>query len=181
MATAIIVGDGPAGLSAALFLAKNGVSTTVIGQDETWVHKARLLNYLGIPAVDGPEFQRIARKQVTDMGATLHDGAVKSVARAADGSFAVELDDGERHTADYLVLATGPTHDLAQSLGLTKQGKAIVADRDGRTTIDKLYCIGWLSRPDKIQAIISAGDGAAAALDILSRERGKAFHDFDSL
>jgi thioredoxin reductase len=96
-----------------------------------------------------------------------------------DGGFTVTA--GDEHTADYLILATGPDHDLAESLGLSKQGKGIPVDRDGKTSVDKLYVVGWAGRPDKIQAIISAGDGAAAALDILSREAGKDLHDFDSV
>jgi hypothetical protein len=34
-------------------------------------------------------------------------------------------------------------------------------------------------RDQEWQAIISAGDGGAAALDILSKEEGEHFHDFD--
>ena len=42
-----------------------------------------------------------------------------------------------------------------------------------------LYVIGWSTRLKKIQAIISAGDGACAALDILSAKAGEDIHDFD--
>jgi len=34
-------------------------------------------------------------------------------------------------------------------------------------------------RDQEWQAVISAGDGAAAALNILSKEEGENFHDFD--
>jgi thioredoxin reductase (NADPH) len=37
-----------------------------------------------------------------------------------------------------------------------------------------------VARPDRSQAIISAGAGAVAALDILSREAGRDVHDWDS-
>ena len=40
MAHVMIVGGGPAGLSAALFTAKNGLETTVFDTDDTWMHKA---------------------------------------------------------------------------------------------------------------------------------------------
>ncbi|MEM9151420.1 MAG: NAD(P)/FAD-dependent oxidoreductase, partial [Cyanobacteria bacterium P01_F01_bin.3] len=143
MASAIIVGDGPAGLSAALFLAKKGIDTTVIGQDESWMHKALLLNYLGIPKMEGPQFMQACREQVTELGAKLVKEEVKAVAKV-DAGF--EVTTSQTHSADYLILATGPKHDLAESLGLSKEGKGIAADRDGKTAVDKLYVVGWSSR-----------------------------------
>ena len=48
MPDVIVIGDGPGGLSAALFLAKNGKEVVVYGQDKTAMHWAMLHNYLGI-------------------------------------------------------------------------------------------------------------------------------------
>ncbi len=42
-----------------------------------------------------------------------------------------------------------------------------------------MYVVGRSARPGRSQAIISAGDGAAAAIDILSREQGKDVLDWD--
>ena len=42
-----------------------------------------------------------------------------------------------------------------------------------------MYVVGRSARPGRSQAIISAGDGAAAAIDILSRERSESFVDWD--
>ena len=53
MAKIIVVGDGPGGLSCALFLAKNEMDVTVFGKDDTAMHYAELHNYLGIPKILG--------------------------------------------------------------------------------------------------------------------------------
>ncbi len=179
MATVLIIGDGPAGLSAALFLAKNGLQVDVFGSDKTPMHKAKLWNYLGIEELDGPTFQAIGRKQAVAAGARLHDGEVESLERR-ESQFVARAANATA-IGDYLILASGPKPGLVEAVGLVLAERAVPVDRDCRTAIDRIYAVGWAARPDKIQAIISAGDGAVAALDILSREQGSPFHDFDSL
>lgn len=175
----LVVGDGPAGLSAALFLAKNGMSVTVFGQDQTPMHKAMLYNYLGIPEMTGTRFQAVAQKQVADHGGMLINEAA-TAAEKTDTGFKITTDNSETYEAKYLVLTPGPNHEMAQSLGLSLNDEGGVdAERDGTTAVPNLYVAGWTTRAQQIQAIISAGDGAAAALSILSAEKGKAFHDFD--
>ena len=180
MAAILIVGDGPAGLSAALFLSKNGHDVTVFGQNETAMNYAKLYNYLGIVQITGTEFQRIAKAQVSSFGTKLVDAVVESVAQSDGGGFIVKAAD-EEFRGDYLVLAAGASKPFADSLGLGENRQGGVAiDREGRTEIKGLYYVGWASRPKRTQAIISAGEGAAAALSILSEEEGKDFHDFDT-
>jgi thioredoxin reductase len=177
MTDVAIVGDGPGGLSTALLLAKNGADVDVFGTDDTPMHKALLKNYLGIPEMTGTEFQEISREQVENFGAELYDKKVETVEQTDDG-FAVETTEGERHEADYVVLATtNKSHQ--KDLGVERADGVADVDRNGRTSIEDCYAVGWASRQDKIQAIISAGDGAAAACDILSKEKGEPFHDFD--
>ena len=174
----LIVGDGPAGLSAALFLSKKEMNVKVFGQDGTLMHKANVLNYLGIPEVTGSEFQRISRDQVRSFGASIIEAEV-TAAEKNDNGFKIVDSDGNIHEAAYLILATGPSNPLAQALGVDKGDEGMLSDRYGRTTIEGLYVVGWSTRMKKIQAIISAGDGACAALDILSHRAGEDLHDFD--
>ena len=178
MPDVIIVGDGPAGLSAALFLAKKELSVTVFGKDETLMHKAMLYNYLGITKMTGSEFQKVSRGQVESFGGTIRDEEVAS-AEKNDGGFSVTTAGGEALTCKYLVLCTGPSNPLAESLGVGAEDEGLAADRNGRTATPGLYVVGWSTRLKKIQAIISAGEGAIAALDILSAEAGEDIHDFD--
>jgi thioredoxin reductase len=179
MTQVTIVGDGPAGLSAGLLLAKNGAGVDVFGIDNTPMHKALLKNYLGIREMDGPEFQEIARDQVREFGGAIHDVKVKELEETGEG-FTVETEEGDRYESDYLILAT-TNEDHQRQLGVERENGHAAVDRDGHTNIDRCYAVGWAARTDKIQAIISAGDGAAAGVDILSREKGEAFHDFDVL
>jgi len=177
MASVIVVGDGPGGLSAALFLAKNKQDVTVFAQNGTWMNSALLFNYLGLPKITGKEFMAIAKQQVTSQGGKLVDAEVSELSKS-DAGFLAKAG-GEAYEAKYLIIAMGTSLELVKSLGLPARG--IEADRNGRTSVENAYVVGWATRPDKIQAIISAGDGAAAALDILSKEAGKDVHDFDSV
>lgn len=171
-----IVGDGPGGLSAALFLAKAGHTVTVYGKDATAMNYAYLYNYLGIPEIAGTDFQRVAKQQVQSHGATLVDATVTAVERAGDG-FRLSVDDGNQLDVDYLILTEGKTAPLAESLGVTTDTPPT---RDGRTDVPRLYVVGRTARPKRSQAIISAGDGAAAALDILADLKGSDVQDWDS-
>lgn len=179
MPDVIIIGDGPGGLSAALFLAKNGLDVVVFGDDKSAMHYAHLRNYLGLPEISGSAFQQTAQAQVRALGATLRAERVTEVAKDGEG-FTVTLEGGERATARYLVLSEGKGPRLAKTLGLQfDEGKGIATDRNALTSVDRVYVVGRAARPGRSQAIISAGDGAAAAIDILSRERGKDFLDWE--
>ena len=179
MPDVIVIGDGPGGLSAALFLAKNQLDVLVFGQDKTAMNYALVKNYLGIPEILGTEFQRIARHQVASHGAKLRGDAVSTLAATADG-FSVTLEGGERLTARFLVLSEGKGPRLAKQLGLAfDENNGIATDRNAKSSVDGVYIVGRSARPGRSQAIISAGDGAAAAIDILSRVKGENFVDWD--
>ena len=180
MSDVIVIGDGPGGLSAALFLAKGGLDVTVYGQDKTAMHWALVKNYLGIPEIHGSEFQRTARAQVEALGAKLVDAHVESVTPAESG-FEVMLEDGKLARARFLVLSEGKSPRLAKQLGLAgSDGGGLQVDINGKSSREGVYAVGRLVRPERSQAIISAGDGAAAAIDILSLVQGTAVQDWDA-
>lgn len=180
MGRTVIVGDGPAGLSAALLLAKNGHDTRVYGGDATLLHHAHLYNYLGVPDTSGSDLQATARQQAAAAGAHLIDAEVRAIEPHAGGGFTVHTPDGEVH-ADHVVLAGGrPSASLAAALGIAGDDGAVPTDAHAATSVEGVYAAGHLVHPQRSQAIISAGDGAKAALDILSREAGEDVHDWDS-
>jgi len=179
MAHVAIVGGGPAGLSAALFAAKNGQEATVFDTDGSWMHSAHLFNYPGIDSLDGDAYLDIAREQVDRFGAERHGTEVVDVGK--DGSEFVVSTEADEHVADYLVLATGADRDLAESLGCAfTEDDVVDVDVTMETSVDDAYATGAMVRAEEWQAVISAGDGAAAALNVLTKERGEHFHDFDT-
>jgi thioredoxin reductase len=180
MTDVLVVGGGAAGLSAALFTAKNGLETTVFDTDTTWLHKAHLFNYPGIQSVDGSNYLETLRKQVDDFDVDRRQGTAVSDVQSTGDGFTVTAADGETHSAPYVVLATGADRDLAESLGCAFTDEDTVnVDVTMETSVENAYATGAMVRAEEWQAVISAGDGAAAALNILTKEKGEHFHDFD--
>jgi thioredoxin reductase len=179
MPDVIVIGDGPGGLSAALFLAKNKLDVVVFGRNKTAVNFALLRNYLGLPETLGTAFQKTAREQVIGVGANIRDETVKQVAAEGAG-FSVTLESGEKVAARYLIFSEGKSPRLALQLGLKFDAQTgIATDKNARSEVAGVYVVGRSARPGRSQAIISAGDGASAAIDILSREKNEDFTDWD--
>ena len=178
MVDVAIVGGGPAGLSAALFAQKNGLETAVFDTDQTWMHKAHLFNYPGVGSIDGTDYMEVLRTQVDDFGVERHQGAEVTAVESTDDGFTVTAD--EEYEANYVILATGAKRDLAEDLGcaFTDEG-AVDVDVTTETSVEDAYATGAMVRAEEWQAVIAAGDGAAAALNILTKEKGEHYHDFN--
>jgi thioredoxin reductase len=181
MSETLIVGDGPAGLSAGLLLAKKGEDARIFGKNTTKMHSAYLYNYPGVRQLDGREFIETARDQCAYFGAELHDAEITAVGRDGDG-FEVTTDAGDTHAGDYLVLATGHfSRLLPDDIGVeTDDADRIEIDDHSRTNVDGVYAAGVATRIHKIGASVSTGQGASAALDIIDREQDGVAHDFDT-
>lgn len=99
-----------------------------------------------------------------------------------ESGFTLALDDGASEESDYLILAEGRHPEIAAALGLDiDESGAVVVDTEQRTSRHRVYAAGRATRPNRSQAIISAGAGAVAALDILAAETGADFKDWDSV
>lgn len=176
-----VIGGGPAGLSAGLYGAKNDLETVVFDTDESWMHRAHLFNYPAVRSISGSEFLTVCRGQVRDRGGALAETAVTTVQRNDDDAFQIETADGDWYEARYLVLATGGDRSLAEDLGCAMTDDGVVeVDLNMETSIPNVYATGAVVREQKYQAVIAAGDGSTAALDIISKEKGEAYHDFDT-
>lgn len=104
----IVIGGGPAGLQAALTLARVHRSVALVdegpGRNATAAHVQNVVTRDGTPPAD---FRAIARDEVAAYATVrLVDGRVVTAAAQPDG-VTVELADGQRLEARSLVLATG--------------------------------------------------------------------------
>jgi len=118
----VVVGAGPAGLSAAVYGASEGLSTLVL---ESWAMggqagtSSRIRNFLGFPAgISGDELAERAFQQAWMLGAefVFINGAAGLAAQEED--LAVTLAEGERVTARAVVLATGVTYRRLDTPGV---------------------------------------------------------------
>jgi len=106
----VIVGGGPAGLTAAMYCARQGLKTAVVagevGGQAVWA--GVIDNYLGWQAVTGPELVKRFREHVSRFGVACYEGhLVNALVPMADGGF--ELHTRERATlsAVAVIIATG--------------------------------------------------------------------------
>lgn len=178
----VIVGGGVAGLSTAIFLARAKVAVAVFDQAESSLYRvSRVNNFLGFPdGISGASLIDLGRRQVQAFGAALFDENVRSIERGPDGFTVVT--DGRTVRADLLELASNKRTDLATSLGLVlggHGGRFVNVDAGGRTPIEGVYAVGRITGAPS-QAIVSAGDGAKAAIDIIQRIRGGYYVDHDT-
>ena len=106
---AVVVGGGPAGLAAALWLARYRRTVVVLDSGEyrnRWVDEAH--GYLGFDPFSPEELRGRARDDLARYPeAEVRAGKAGRAARNADGTFDVVLEEGGRLTSKRLVLATG--------------------------------------------------------------------------
>lgn len=104
----IVLGCGPAGLSAAVAARSRNKSVLVIGnpmEDSPLARAERVDNYLGLPGLTGLELLQVMKKHAGDMGAQMVTGRVASL-MAWNGSFALTVG-SDVYQGGALVLAPG--------------------------------------------------------------------------
>lgn len=105
----IIIGGGPGGLTAAIYLARFRRRFILVdaGQSRaSWIPRSH--NHPGFPdGVGGIELLRRMRAQLTGHGGVVQSGTVTALACQPDGLFAVRIDGDEPLLTSHVVLATG--------------------------------------------------------------------------
>lgn len=109
----IIIGAGPAGLSAAVYGMRAGLALMVIEQTPMGggqvVDTGEVDNYLGLPGINGFELGQKFRRHAETLGAVFQSGRVVSVYDGEDRKV-VETVDGAKYEARALIVAGGAAH-----------------------------------------------------------------------
>lgn len=142
----IVVGGGPAGMTAALYALRNGKSALVIekaGFGGQITHSPKVENYPGTLQMSGNEFADHVLDQILAQGAEIEFERV--VAVEDRGSFkVVATEEGGLYEARAVVLATGVKHRMLGLEGedtLIGEGISFCAVCDGDFYASKTVCV----------------------------------------
>ena len=146
----VIIGTGPAGISAALYSVRSGIETTVIGKGPGALKKAeKIENYYGFPEpVTGRQLIENGMAQAKRLGAKIV--ADEAVGLEYADKLTVKTATGE-YAADCVILATGSPRRAPNIKGL--------AEYEGRGVSYCAVCDAFLYRGREVAVL---GGGAYA-------------------
>ncbi len=142
----IVVGGGPAGMTAALYALRNGKSVLVIEKESfggQMTQSPKIENYPGKLQVSGMELADEMMNQILEQGADIEIETVASIS-PDDGGWIVATEEGGAYKAKAVVIATGVKHRMLGLPGeddLVGDGVSYCAVCDGDFYTDKVVCV----------------------------------------
>ena len=162
----VIIGGGPAGLSAAIYAKRALLDTVVLEQEALGgqvIITSEIDNYPGVPNTDGFTLTEAMRSQAADLGADIRMECVQSIERDDDELFHVTSDQQEYITKT-VILAGGATPRHA--------GFAGEEDFAGRGVSYCATCDGMFFRGREV-FVVGGGNSAAEEALFLTRFASK--------
>lgn len=118
MRDTIIIGAGPAGISASLYAKRAGLDVLVLYKDDGTLEKVHKIdNYYAVPGVSGDELAKIGRKQAEDLGINIKKEEVVEIEYDYENNFFTVKAD-KRYQAKSIILATGTSRNTLRIQGL---------------------------------------------------------------
>lgn len=137
MKDVVIIGGGPAGLSAAVY-AKRAAMDVIVIEKEPFaggqiISSEKVDNYLGLNGISGFDLAARYREHAEEFGIEFVTNEVEKVIRSKD-SIILEFENGEKMETANIVIATGARHKVLNVPGekeLTGAGVSYCATCDG--------------------------------------------------
>ena len=150
MANVVIIGSGPAGVSAALYTARAGIDTTVLTQGPGSLARAEgIENYYGVPgSISGAELERRGIEGAREVGVKFVQ--TEAVGLTFTDKLTVETLSGD-YPADAVILATGASRTAPPIPGLK--------DLEGRGVSYCATCDAFFYRGKNV-AVMGSGEYA---------------------
>ena len=156
----IIVGGGPAGLSAALVLGRCRRRTILFDAGHPRNEASRAMHgYLSRDGISPAEFLKIGREQLGKYDTIEIRSAKVTGVERGDCRFTVKIDNGEQFSSRMLLLATGLVDELPKVEGFRQFY--------GVTAHNCPYCDGWEHRDQPLAVLGCDGCAAELALELL--------------
>ncbi|MDQ5919413.1 MAG: thioredoxin reductase [Patescibacteria group bacterium] len=160
----VIVGSGPAGWTAAIYVARANLSPVVFEGMEPGgqlMTTTEVENFPGFEhGIQGPELMRIMREQAKRVGTEVRSEFITKLEPQQDGTFVLTREKGEQIQAKAVILATGAT---ARRLGLESE-KALY----GKGVSACATCDGFFFRNKRVM-VVGGGDSAMEEASFLTR------------
>lgn len=165
----IIIGSGPAGLSAAVYAGRASMKFIVI--EKVFMGTGQIAesecvdNYLGLPATNGFDLGEKFRAHAESMGTEFVEGDVSEIV-PEDGNYRIKLSDGESYLTKTVIYAAGASH---RRLGVKGE-----EEFSGRGVSYCAVCDGAFYK-GKTVAIVGGGDTALGEAVFLSKLAEKVY------
>ena len=106
----IVIGGGPAGLTAGIYLSRARLRTLIVNEGPMggqMVLTHEIANYPGVESISGYQLASIMKKQAKAFGCAIRSNILISDVELKDESKRVTLSDGSSYTSDSVIIATG--------------------------------------------------------------------------
>lgn len=138
----IILGSGPAGLTAALYCARANKKTIVLGGATLGGQMAGIATLENYPGFSGSGMQlaEFMKRQAESFGAVVNFVSAKTIAGDVESGFNISADDGKNYVGKTVIIATGASPrklEIAGARELMGKGVSYCATCDGFFYYDK--------------------------------------------